>query len=180
MLMDEPFSGLDPINTEILRDTLVQRQQAGRTIIFSSHRLEQVEELCDYVAIIHKGRLLTTGLISDLKQRSGRRMVEMDFAPVNGQPANLDGLVTALKPLDLPVRERRAGSLRLEMVPGVKSDNVLALAMSAGPGQLRRFELEEPSLQEIFIEAVQKADPAAVQELVAEGSLPGSTVLTEG
>ena len=180
MLMDEPFSGLDPINTEVLRDTLVQRQRAGRTIIFSSHRLEQVEELCDYVAIIHKGRLLTTGLISDLKRRSGRRMIEMAFAPANGQPANMDALVAALKPLDLPIYERRADSLRLEMQPGVKTDDILALALSSGPGQVRRFELEEPSLQEIFIDAVQKSDPAAVQELVAEGSLPGGKVLTEG
>jgi ABC-2 type transport system ATP-binding protein len=180
MLMDEPFSGLDPINTEVLRDTLVQRQQAGRTIILSSHRLEQVEELCDYVAIIHKGRLLTTGLISDLKQRSGRRMVEVAFAPVNGQPANLDAFVAALKALNLTVHERRADSLRLEMRPGIKTDDILALALSSGPGQVRRFELEEPSLQEIFIDAVQKSDPDAVQELVAEGSLPGSKVITEG
>jgi ABC-2 type transport system ATP-binding protein len=180
MLMDEPFSGLDPINTEVLRETLVQRQQAGRTIIFSSHRLEQVEELCDYIAIIHRGKLLVTGLISDLKQRSGRQMIEMNFAPIDGRPANLDGFVAALAQLGLPIRERRADSLRLEMRPGVTTADILALALSSGPGQVRRFELEEPSLQELFIDAVQKADPNAVQELVAEGSLPGSKVLTEG
>src|SRR5207237_5147169 len=76
MLLDEPFSGLDPINTEVLRDTLFERRAEGRTIVFSSHRLEQVEELCDHVAIIHKGRLLLSGLLADLKRTAGRRLIE--------------------------------------------------------------------------------------------------------
>jgi ABC-2 type transport system ATP-binding protein len=180
MLLDEPFSGLDPINTEVLRDTLLQRQAQGHTIVFSSHRLEQVEEICDYVAIIHKGKLLKTGLISDLKRQSGKQLVELAFAPTNGQLPNLDSFVAALQPLNLTIHERRAESLRFEMRDDVTTDDILSLAIKDGPGQVRRFELEEPTLQEIFLEAVQKADPAAVHELVVEGLLPGGKVLTEG
>jgi ABC-2 type transport system ATP-binding protein len=180
MLMDEPFSGLDPINTDILRTTLLQRQAQGKTIVFSSHRLEQVEELCDYVAIIHRGRLLTTGLISDLKRRSGRQLLELDFAPLDGAPPDLERFVRALSTLDLTIHERRADNLRIELHGNTSSDEILKLAIRDGPGHVRRFELVEPSLQEIFLQEVQKADPAAVQQMVAEGGLLGAKVLTEG
>jgi len=68
----------------------------------------------------------------------------------------------------------------LELTNGTTSDQLLQTAIQHGPGDVRRFELVEPSLQEIFISAVQAADPAAVEELVAEGALPGGKVLTEG
>lgn len=180
MLLDEPFSGLDPINTEVLRETLLERQSQGKTIVFSSHRLEQVEELCDYVAIIHKGRLLTTGLISDLKRRSSKHIVEMAFAPRDGQPLNMDAFLQSLPMQDLAVRERRADSLRLELLNGSSGEDILGMAVNQGPGHVRRIEMVEPSLQEIFIEAVQRSDPASVQQLVGSGGLPGSKVLTEG
>jgi len=101
MLLDEPFSGLDPINTEVLRDTLLQRRAQGHTIIFSSHRLEQVEEICDHVAMIHKGRLLMAGSLNDVKRRTTRRMVELAFMPTGDLPPNLDGFLQALAPYHL-------------------------------------------------------------------------------
>ncbi len=180
MLLDEPFSGLDPINTEVLRDTLVQRQAQGKTIVFSSHRLEQVEELCDYVAIIHRGRLLATGLIADLKRQSGKQLIELAFAAQNGEPPNMERFLQALKPYKVKIHDRRAGSIRLELHDSTTSDDILKLAIQDGPGHVRLFELAEPTLQEIFIQAVQKADPAAVKQLAEEGALLGGTVLTEG
>lgn len=180
MLMDEPFSGLDPINTEVLRETLEQRQQQGKTIVFSSHRLEQVEELCDYVAIIHRGKLLATGLISDLKKRDRKQLIEIEFAAQNGQQPNMEAFLRALPVQDLTIHERRSDSLRFELHNGLSSDDILELAVTRGPGHVRRFELVEPTLQEIFLEAVQKADPAAVEQLVEEGVMPGGKVLTEG
>jgi ABC-2 type transport system ATP-binding protein len=181
MLLDEPFSGLDPINTEVLRDTLLQRQTAGRTIIFSSHRLEQVEELCDHVAIIHKGRLLVTGLISDLKRRPGRTLLEIAFVTNgSGLPPAVDRFLSTLSPYRVAVRERRSDSMRIELGDGMAPDQVLQLALQDGPGPIKRFEIVEPSLQEIFIEAIAAADPAAVHELVEGGTLLGGKVLTEG
>jgi ABC-2 type transport system ATP-binding protein len=180
MLLDEPFSGLDPINTEVLRDTLMQRRAQGHTIIFSSHRLEQVEEICDHVAMIHRGRLLMAGSLNDIKHRTTRKMVEMAFMSTGDQPPNLDGFLQALAPYRLAIHERRADSVRLELMDGTTSDQLLQTAIRHGPGDVRRFELVEPSLQEIFISAVQAADPSAVEELVAEGALPGGKVLTEG
>ncbi len=167
MLLDEPFSGLDPINTELLRDTLLRRRSEGRTVIFSSHRLEQVEELCDSVAIIHRGRLLASGLIAELKRASSRRLVELAFAPINGQLPDLDAFLAALRPYQVRVQERRADSLRLELADRQDADRLLHLALQNGFAPIRRFEVVEPTLQEIFIEAVGAADPAAIGELVA-------------
>jgi len=180
MLLDEPFSGLDPINTEILRDTLLQRRAQGHTIIFSSHRLEQVEEICDHIAMIHRGRLLMAGSLADIKRRTERKLVELAFMSNDGQALDLDNFLQYLAPYHVTIQERRADSLRLELTDGTRPDQLLETAMQHGPGEVRRFELVQPSLQEIFIGAVQAADPAAVEELVAEGSLPGERVLTEG
>ncbi|MEO6457154.1 MAG: ATP-binding cassette domain-containing protein, partial [Chloroflexia bacterium] len=139
MLLDEPFSGLDPINTEILRETLLQRRDQGRTIIFSSHRLEQVEELCDHVAIIHRGRLLTSGPLSTLKKQSGRALVELGFKlPVDSAPA-LDTFINGLGHDTHVVRERRTDSIRIELRDGLTPENVLQAALASGPGEIKRF-----------------------------------------
>lgn len=184
MMLDEPFSGLDPINTEVLRDTLLQRRSEGRTIIFSSHRLEQVEELCDHVAIIHKGGLLLTGPVSEVKARSGRRLVEVAFdTPGNGSGRampDLERFLASLTPLDIIVHERRSDGVRIELNDGTESDQVLRNAIQYGPGSVRRFELVQPTLQEIFIEAVSAADPQTAQHMIEEGVMPGAKVLTEG
>lgn len=181
MLLDEPFSGLDPINTELLRETLTQRQAEGRTIIFSSHRLEQVEVICDYIAIIHKGRLLTTGLISDLRRKSGRRLVEVEFMEGdNEETPGVKGFLSMLTPLKVGVQHMHDGSVRLELGDGTTPTQVLQIALQHGPSPIKRFEVVEPTLQEIFIEAVATADPSAVEQLKEEGTMPGSKVLTEG
>jgi ABC-2 type transport system ATP-binding protein len=186
-LLDEPFSGLDPINTEVLRETLVQRQQQGRTIIFSSHRLEQVEELCDHVAIIHRGKLLRTGPLSEVKRSTGRRFVELAFNVVgngahegNGHRADFERFLSALGPYKVAVAEPRRDGMRLELLDGVNSDEVLQAAIQSGPGSIKRFELVEPTLQEIFIEAVGAADPEAVERYGHEMHRFGPKVLTEG
>lgn len=181
MLLDEPFSGLDPINTEVLRETLLQRRSEGRTIIFSSHRLEQVEEICDHVAIIHKGHLLVAGLLSDLKRRSGHVLVELAFAgPSNGHSPDIGAFLGSLAPLQVQVVDQRADGARLQLADGVTPDEVLQQALRSGPGSIRRFEIVEPSLQEIFIAAVSAADPDAVSQMGVDAHLIGDRVLTEG
>lgn len=107
-------------------------------------------------------------------------MVELAFMPADGQPPNLGTFMESLAPLHLLVHEQRADSVRFEMTDGVKPDQLLAQAIKYGPTDVRRFELAEPSLQEIFISAVQAADPQAVEQLAQEGTLPGAKVLTEG
>lgn len=159
MLLDEPFSGLDPINTDVLRDTLFRRRDQGHTIVFSSHRLEQVEELCDHVAIIHRGRLLRGGALGEVKRSTGRRFVEVAFdAGSNGHVPNVNGFLSALAPYALKVAEERADSARIELFSGAQPSQVLQEALQHGPGPVRKFEVVEPTLQEIFIAAVREAD----------------------
>ncbi len=181
MLLDEPFSGLDPINTDVLKDTLLQRRAQGRTIIFARHRLEQVEELCDHVAIIHKGRLLRAGPLSELKRAAGRRFVELAFLDTvdDDSGPGLGGFLSALAPLHVAVNERGDDSVRVELLDGATSDQLLQAAITQGPGPIKRFEIVEPSLQEIFLAAVMEADPGVLDQLMGEGTLPGSKVLTE-
>ena len=179
MLLDEPFSGLDPINTEILRETLLLRQAAGRTIIFSSHRLEQVEELCDHVAIIHRGRLLVSGLLSELRKQSGKMLVELGFSLPTGSGGGLDAFVQGLGSNTITVHERRANSLRLELKDGITPDHVLHSALHSGPGAISRFEIVQPTLQEIFISVVGADDPYVVEHMAAKDRFRGSQSLTE-
>src|SRR3954453_758252 len=175
ILLDEPFSGLDPINTEVLRDTLLERRLEGRSIIFSSHRLEQVEVLCDHVAIIHKGKLLSAGPLSELRRSTGRRLVELAFnIPVgsvssNGHASSLNGFTSRLPEHRMRGAEERADSVRLELLGARGRDEALVLAMEPGPGFIRHFEGVEPTLQEIFIDAVQAADPGVLEQLLREG-----------
>ena len=181
MLLDEPFSGLDPINTDVLRETLFQRRDQGRTIIFSSHRLEQVEELCDHIAIIHRGRLLLTGSLSKIKRSTGRNFVEVAFdVPGNGHAPGFSHFLTSLKPYRLNVVEQWGDRARIELLESTPAEQVLRLALENGPGALKRFEVAEPTLQEIFIDAVGRVDPEAVEQVRQEGALPGGKVLTEG
>jgi ABC-2 type transport system ATP-binding protein len=181
MLLDEPFSGLDPINTEVLRDTLVQRRDQGRTIIFSSHRLEQVEELCDHVAIIHRGRLLKAGPLAEVKRSTGRRFVEVEFdVSANGRSPGVSQVLSSLGTEKIDISDRREDRLRIELLDGATSDRVLQAAIANGPGPIRRFEVVEPTLQEVFIDAVRAADPQADEQIAREGLLPGHKVLTEG
>jgi len=181
MLLDEPFSGLDPINTDVLRETLLQRRTQGRTIIFSSHRLEQIEELCDHIAIIHRGRLILAGALSEIKRNAGRNFVEVAFdVPGNGHAPDFSGFLSALRPHRLSVAEQWGDRARIELLDGTPPGQVLQLALQNGPGALKRFEVVEPTLQEIFIDAVGKVDPEAVEQVRQEGALPGRKVLTEG
>ncbi len=167
MLLDEPFSGLDPINTDVLRDTLLHRRSEGRTIIFSSHRLEQVEELCDHVAIIHKGRLLRAGPLYELKRSTGRKLVELAFvnASDNGHAPDFGRFISSLAPFPIKVVEQRSDGMRVELLDGAVPDQVLQAAMQLGPGAIKRFEIVEPSLQEVFIGAVREVDPQAVENM---------------
>jgi ABC-2 type transport system ATP-binding protein len=176
MLLDEPFSGLDPINTDILRDTLLERRAEGKTIIFSSHRLEQVEELCDHVGIIHRGRLLSAGPISEVKRTDARRFVEVAFDLYGGsrngdeRVPDLKDFLAAISALPVAIAEERGTGVRLEMLDGAGPEPILRAAMDHGPGPVMRFEVVEPTLQEVFIAQVRRADPEAVEQMQAEAA----------
>jgi ABC-2 type transport system ATP-binding protein len=146
LLMDEPFTGLDPVNVSILREGFLDLRDRGKTLVFSTHQMESVETLCESVAIIDRGRLITAGTLREVKRSSGRRAVRIGFA-VAGSTGWLG---------ELPgVRVVRPGvdEVELSLDPATEPSDILAAAMARGV-QLRRFEVVEPSLEQVFIDRV--------------------------
>ncbi len=146
LLMDEPFTGLDPVNLALLREAFVELRDAGRTIVFSTHQMEAAEALCEAVAIVDRGRVVAGGSLADLKRRSRARTVRLG---VEGEVlptwlTSIDG-VAAVRPA--------AGSAELELRPGIEPRDVLAAALARG-ALITHFEVAEPSLEAVFIEHV--------------------------
>ncbi len=175
LLMDEPFTGLDPINLVLLREAFTELRDRGRTLIFSTHQMESAEAMCESVAIVDQGRLVAGGRVRDLKRASGRRTVRLavdgDAAPGDAAPDWLAAL-----PGVQAVRMDAAGA-ELELLPGADPATLLSAVLARG-GTLTRFEVAEPSLEALFIEHVGR--PAAEEETSLAPASVGPSVAAEG
>ncbi|PLR86664.1 ABC transporter ATP-binding protein [Bacillus sp. V33-4] len=143
LILDEPFSGLDPLNVELLKEAVLELKENGTTIVFSSHRMEHVEEMCEHLCIMHHGKPVVMGALKEIKRSFGKKnlIIHADF--------NLDFLrdfsgVTKVKQTTEGVQ------LQIE---GEKVAEQLFFEI-AKKGFVRKFVLEEPSLNDIFIEKV--------------------------
>ncbi len=150
LILDEPFGGLDPINSELLREIIREFKEAGRTILFASHRMEQVEQLCDDICLIARGKVLVHGGLREVKASYGRNTLLLDFAG--------DG--TFLAPFEragaIEIKTRSAH--RAEMrVRDTTAPRAILEAMLDQAIQVYRYELAEPSLAEIFISEVERS-----------------------
>jgi ABC-2 type transport system ATP-binding protein len=144
LVLDEPFSGLDPLGIATMSEILRERAAAGVAVVFSSHQLDLVEDLCEDVAIISRGRIVAAGSIDQLRAASGRRHLEVEV--VGSEASWIDG-----RP-ELSVIERRGDLVRLLVADDVDLSAVLAAASAAGP--VRRFAFQPPTLSELFMEVV--------------------------
>jgi ABC-2 type transport system ATP-binding protein len=146
LILDEPFSGLDPIGTDVMSEVLAERAAEGAAVIFSSHQLELVERVCDRVAIINRGRLVAAGRVDELRaQRSRPRLrVEVEGAP-NGWPNSVAGV---------RVVGRDERGVLLELADGADDQQVLEAAR--GAGRVRLFAPARPTLAELFREVVER------------------------
>jgi ABC-2 type transport system ATP-binding protein len=165
LLMDEPFTGLDPINLVLLREAFLELRDRGRTLIFSTHQMEAAEAMCESVAIVDHGRLIAGGRLRDLKRASGRQWVRLTIEGPDPAP---DWLA------DLPgveITRRVAAGAELELRVGTEPDAVLRGILANG-GQISRFEVVEPSLEALFIELVGR--PADDETVVVAGRGPMS------
>ena len=143
VILDEPFSGLDPVNRDLIRDVILELKGQGRSIIFSTHIMEQAEQLCDYVLLIDRGRKVLDGALSEVRASSGRA-IRLDY----------DGDGSGLSALPGVVRVNDAGKqAELFLAEGADPQAALAGLVAAGI-RVRRFDLTELSLHEIFIRAV--------------------------
>jgi ABC-2 type transport system ATP-binding protein len=146
LLMDEPFTGLDPVNVALLREAFLELRDEGRTLIFSTHQMETVEAMCESIAIIDRGRVVVGGPLRDVKRASGRRLVRLSVEG-DHRLAWLAGVTGA--------RILRPGIDRteIELDDGVEPDVLLAASIAAG-ARVTHFEVVEPSLEQIFIDHV--------------------------
>jgi len=144
IIMDEPFSGLDPANAVMLKDVLIERKKAGKTILFSTHSMEHAERLCDAICLIDHGRAVLEGDLKKIKARYGKNHVQMQY---EGDPH--------LEHCDLLESFNNYGNyVEARLKPGADAQQLLRLV--AERARISRFELLEPSLEEIFIDQVGK------------------------
>jgi ABC-2 type transport system ATP-binding protein len=144
LVLDEPLSGLDPSGIDAIGRVLVDQANAGGCVVFSSHQLDQVEDLCERVTIIDHGRLVVSGTVDELATSGARRLV-----------VRIDGHRDADWVRSLPgvtVSEMSAGAIRLVLDSSVDSDDVLRAAM--GVGHITEFSFERRRLSEVFREAL--------------------------
>jgi ABC-2 type transport system ATP-binding protein len=140
--MDEPFSGLDPVNTALLQDTLLELKEQGRAILFSTHRMDQVEKLCDSICLINNGAAVLSGRVREIKSTYERNRVIVEF----------EGSAEFLKSDEIEVAKNYSGHAEIKLHPHGDAQNLLHQAASMAT--IYRFELVEPSLEEIFIQTV--------------------------
>lgn len=145
LILDEPFSGLDPVNVELLKKAILQFRDNGATILFSSHRMDHVEELCEKLSIVSHGKQVVSGSLREVKRSFGKQNVRIHADVDLSSLAQVAG-VTAV----YPAIEGAVFQIEREEV----AQALLNAAMELGP--IRHFAIEEPSLQEIFIEKVGK------------------------
>ena len=144
LVLDEPFSGLDPVGVDVLSGVLRERAEAGVPVVFSSHQLDLVERLCESVVLINKGRIVAAGRIAALRSRDHRRLVRVE---VLGAPPDWYETLPGVRVLD----HFPDGAI-LELSDSLWERDVLDAARAAG--DVRHFSVVQPSLTEIFREAV--------------------------
>ncbi|MBY9079948.1 ABC transporter ATP-binding protein [Paenibacillus sp. HN-1] len=143
LILDEAFSGLDPVNVELLKDTVKELRDQGTSILFSTHRMEHVEELCRHITILDRSNTVVQGDIRDIKKGYPREEV---FLRTSGEVADLGGIpgVTAVE------RKESGYTVRIADVSAAQ----LVLRKALEQGEVEHFEIKEPTLNQIFIKAV--------------------------
>ncbi len=158
LLMDEPFTGLDPVNLQLLREAFLELRDEGRTIVFSTHQMEAAEALCESLAIVDRGRVVAAGTLGELKRSSRARTIRLGVDGETLPPwmATLPGVLGA---------RPGAGYAELELGAETDPSSIVAAAVAKG-ARVTRFEVADPSLETIFIELVGRSpdDDTTVRE----------------
>jgi ABC-2 type transport system ATP-binding protein len=142
IIMDEPFAGLDPVNAALLQDTLLDLKKAGRAILFSTHRMDQAEKLCDEICLIYGGEKVLSGRMREVKSRYERNRVTIDFEGEDG----------FLSHEAIAECKKYPGHVDIRLKDHADAQALLRAAEQHA--RIYRFELVEPSLEEIFIQTV--------------------------
>lgn len=147
LILDEPFSGLDPVNVELLKEIVLDLKSAGRTIIFSTHQMELAEKICDDICLINRSRKILEGPLREIRQSFRQNSVALRIERGDGV---LDdrALISALK--------QHSDEIEVLLAPGVSAQELLKRLVAAG-ASVSKFEMIEPRLHDIFIQKVREA-----------------------
>ncbi len=143
IILDEPFSGLDPINTNLIKDEIFELKQKGKSVIFSTHRMEQVEEICEQIALINKGQIILEGEVKNLKHRFKENKFSLHYV---GEPPILDTPI-------FNILQQRNDQLEISLNEGYTSNDVLRYFIE-NETKIDAFNEILPSLNQIFIAQV--------------------------
>ena len=160
LVMDEPFSGLDPVNANVLKEAFLEMHRRGKTILFSTHQLEQAEELCQDIVIINQGQSVVQGSVREVKRQYGRNVarLKLDNDPEVSWLEQLPGV---------QVTKRREDYIEMHIQVNFNPNVIVEAALQHG-GVISLFELTEPSLTDIFIEKVGVAsEPVAPSSVLS-------------
>jgi ABC-2 type transport system ATP-binding protein len=161
LILDEPFSGLDPINSDLLRDIILDLRRGDRTILFASHRMEQVEQLCDDICLMARGEIVLNGALKDIKRQFGDNTIVVEF---DGDDGFIDRLLAEQA---VRVNTRSAHRAELTLIDETPPRRVLDAALDV-VDELYRFERTAPPLNEIFVEVVGEQEVKRMQQEVVE------------
>jgi ABC-2 type transport system ATP-binding protein len=161
VILDEPWSGLDPINAGVLQEVVEEIRAAGRTVMFSTHGMEQAEKVCDNVCIIARGKKVLDGKLGELKRAAAAEgLIALAFGDdTSRDKAKVVLADKALVTGERPPRHGDTAETEIELAQGVASQQLLAALVSAGV-ELRRFEVVMPTLHQIFVSKVGDATVA--------------------
>ncbi len=148
LVLDEPFSGLDPSAVEVMSGVLRDKADSGVPVIFSSHQLELVERLCDRIGIIADGRMVAAGTVTELRERDGSTVIDIEGPPAGWAAEGTE------------VLSAEGTRTRVRLAPGTDDQDVLRAALAAGP--VREFRRWRPPLTELYRDVVRPDVPQAV------------------
>jgi ABC-2 type transport system ATP-binding protein len=151
LILDEPFSGFDPVNANLIKDEIIELNKQGTSVIFSTHRMESVEEMCDHIALIHKSNKLIEGKLTDVKKQFRTNSYEVGILSENNE-----GLVQELsQKFSISTTDFKSlnDELKLEIQLGTTAPNEL-LQLLLQRGQVTHFMEKIPSVNDIFIKTV--------------------------
>jgi len=151
LILDEPFSGLDPLSVELMKEIILKLKQDGKTIIFSTHQMEIAEKICDDICLINRSRKVLDGSLRQIKRSFGRNSVALRFEGGDGVEGVIhdSSLVSKL--------EQHSDEVEVLLAPGASAQDLLKGLIASGV-TISKFEMIEPSLNDIFIQKVSEAE----------------------
>jgi len=154
LILDEPFTGLDPLNAQLIKDIIAEMQEEGRTIVLSTHLMDQVEKLCSRICLINKGKKVLEGELSDIKKEFGKNVVTMYFKGDEGALSDFKGVEEI---------SSYGQELTVKLSDGVEPNEFLKFAIERG--RVEKFALGEMSLHDIFIAKVREEGGEVDEEI---------------